>query len=145
MTRYVLDTNIISEVIKPEPSQALVVWLEAQSDDDLHLASFTVAEIKRGILEKPRGRKRDALDAWFDGPQGPLALFAGRVLPFDARAALRWAELMADGKKRGRPRSPLDMIIASIADTSGCVVVTANEKDFAGVKALNPMKASAGS
>lgn len=139
MTRYLLDTNIISEVIKPEPSSVLIAWLEGQADDDLFLASFTIAEIKRGILEKPKGRKRDALDAWFDGPEGPQTLFAGRILAFDERAALRWAELMADGKRRGRPRGGLDMIVASIADANGCVVVTANEKDFAGIEVLNPM------
>jgi predicted nucleic acid-binding protein len=139
LTRYLLDTNIISEVIKREPSTALMTWLEGQADDDLFLASFTIAEIKRGILEKPKGRKRDALDAWFGGPEGPQALFAGRILPFDERAALRWAELMADGNKRGRPRSSLDMIIASIADANGCVVVTANARDFVGIEVLNPI------
>jgi hypothetical protein len=139
LTGYLLDTNIISEVIKPKPSPVLIAWLESQADHDLYLASFTIAEIKRGILEKPKGRKRNALDAWFDGPEGPQALFAGRILAFDERAALRWAELMAEGKKRGRPRSSLDMIIASIADANGCVVVTANAKDFAGIEVLNPM------
>jgi hypothetical protein len=138
--RYLLDTNIISNVVRPEPSPALMAWLEAQADDDLYLASLTIAEIKRGILEKPKGRKRDALDAWFNGPEGPQALFAGRILPFDERAALYWAELMAQGKTRGRPRSALDMIIAAIAQTNGCIVVTANERDFADIEVLNPMR-----
>jgi predicted nucleic acid-binding protein len=137
--RYLLDTNIVSNVVKPEPSPALMTWLEAQADEDLYLASLTIAEIKRGILEKPKGRKRHALDAWFNGPEGPQALFAGRILPFDERAALHWAELMAQGKTRGRPRSGLDMIIAAIAQTNGCIVVTANERDFADIEVLNPM------
>jgi hypothetical protein len=141
VTRYLLDTNIISNVVRPEPSAALMTWLGAQADDQLFVASLTIAEIKRGILEKPKGRKRDALDAWFDGPEGPHALFAGRILPFDEQAALRWAELMADGKKRGRPRSPLDMIIAAVADANECIVVTANERHFAGIEVLNPLQA----
>jgi toxin FitB len=62
VTRYLLDTNFISNVIKPEPSQALLAWLGAQKDDDLFIASLTIAEIQRGILEKPAGRKRSALD-----------------------------------------------------------------------------------
>ena len=141
MTRYLLDTNIISNVIKPEPSQALLAWLGAQKDDDLFIASLTVAEIQRGILEKPAGRKRSALDAWFSGPEGPRALFAGRILSFDERAGLHWARLMADGKAAGRPRSALDMIIASIAAANDCVAVTDNEKDFADIAFVNPLRA----
>lgn len=140
MTRYLLDTSIISNVVKPEPSPALLSWLEDQRDEDLHIASLTAAEIRRGILEKPPGRKRDALDAWFAGPEGPAALFAGRILPFDERAGLFWAKLMADGKAAGRPRSPLDMIIASVAAANDCVVVTDNERDFAGVEIINPLR-----
>jgi predicted nucleic acid-binding protein len=142
VTRYLLDTNIVSNVIKPEPSSALLAWLGAQKDDDLFIASLTVAEIQRGILEKPAGRKRSALDAWFNGPEGPRALFAGRILPFDERAGLHWARLMAEGKALGHPRSALDMIIASIAAANDCIVVTDNEKDFADIAFLNPLRAA---
>jgi predicted nucleic acid-binding protein len=140
VTRYLLDTNIISNVVKPQPSEALLGWMAAQRDDDLFIASLTVAEIRRGILEKPRGKKRDALDAWFAGPEGPQAIFSGRILSFDDKAGLIWARLMADGKATGRPRSALDMIIAAVAGASECVVVTDNEKDFAGIPFVNPMR-----
>lgn len=140
MTRYLLDTNIISNVVKPKPSEPLMAWLAEQRDEDLFISSLTVAEIRRGILEKPRGKKRDALDAWFAGPEGPQALFAGRVLPFDDKAGLIWARLMADGKSAGRPRSGLDMIVAAIAGTNDCVVVTDNERDFAGIEIINPIR-----
>ncbi|WP_395697433.1 PIN domain-containing protein [Methylocella sp.] len=140
MTHYLLDTNIISNVVKPRPSEALLAWWAEQRDQDLFVASLTVAEIRRGILEKPRGKKRDALDTWFSGPEGPQALFAGRVLPFDEKAGLIWARLMADGKAAGRPRSGLDMIIAAIAGANDCVVVTDNEKDFAGIQFVNPLR-----
>ena len=76
-----------------------------QSDEDLFISSLTVAEIRRGILEKPPGKKRRALEGWFSGPEGPQALFAGRVLPFDEKAGWVWARLMADGTAKGRPRS----------------------------------------
>ena len=122
MTRYLLDTNIISNVTKPVPSEALMVWMADQLDEDLFISSLTVAEIRRGLLEKPAGRKRAQLEGWFFGPEGPQALFAGRVLPFDEKAALIWAQLMADGTAAGRPRSALDMMIAAIADTNDCVV-----------------------
>jgi len=140
VTRYVLDTNIISNVTKPVPSEALTAWLEAQADEDLFIASLTVAEIRRGLLEKPAGRKRRALERWFTGPEGPQALFAGRVLPFDEAAALHWARLMAEGTAAGRPRSALDMIVAATAEANDCTLVTDNERDFAGVKILNPMR-----
>src|SRR6202049_5237027 len=98
-----------------------------QNDNDLFVSALTVGEIRRGLLEKPAGKKPAALEAWFAGPEGPQALFAGRVLPFDERASLIWARLMADGTAKGRPRSPLDMIIAAIADANDCVIVTQND------------------
>lgn len=140
MTRYLLDTNIISNIVKPQPSESLLAWMPAQRDEDLFIASLTVAEIRRGILEKPRGKKRDALDNWFFGPEGPQALFAGRILAFDDTAALIWAQLMAEGKAAGQPRSGLDMIIAAVAGANECMVVTDNEKDFAGLQVVNPIR-----
>jgi toxin FitB len=140
VTRYLLDTNIISNVTKPEPSESLLAWMAEQRDEDLFIASLTVAEIRRGILEKPHGRKRDALDTWFAGPEGPQALFSGRILAFDDRAGLIWARLMAEGKAAGRPRSGLDMIIAAVAEANGCLIVTDNERDFAGLRFINPLR-----
>ena len=142
MNRYLLDTNIISNLIKPAPSETLVEWMADQADADLFIASLTVAEIGRGILEKPAGKKRKELERWFSGPEGPQALFAGRVLPFDEKASLVWARLMAEGTAKGRPRSPLDMIIAAVAAANDCVVVTDNRKDFEGLKMINPMRAN---
>ena len=143
MTRYLLDTNIISHVLKPRPSDALLEWLAGQPDESLFIASLTLAEIRRDILEKPAGNRRDELEAWFAGPEGPQALFAGRVLPFDEAAALRWSDLMSDGKAKGRPRSALDTIIAAVAEAHQCVVVTDNEKDFAGIAVVNPLSEGA--
>jgi predicted nucleic acid-binding protein len=137
--RYLLDTDIVSNLVKPSPSQSLMAWMAEQNDEDLFISSFTVAEIRRGVLEKPAGRRRDQLEAWFFGPEGPQALFAGRVLPFNEGAALIWARLMADGKANGRPRSALDTIIAAVGEANGCVVVTGNERDLAGIEILNPL------
>ena len=140
MTRYLLDTNIISHVVKPQPSQSLLAWMSAREDADPLIASLTIAEIRRGVLELPKGKKRSALEAWFAGPEGPPALFAGRILPFDERAALIWARLMAEGKARGRRRNALDMVIASVAEAHACVIVTDNERDFDGLEILNPLR-----
>ncbi|WP_395018427.1 type II toxin-antitoxin system VapC family toxin [Dongia sp.] len=139
--RFLLDTNIISNVTRPSPSAALLDWMADQADQNLYISALTVAEISRGVLEKPAGKRRRELESWFAGPEGPQALFAGRVLPFDEKAALAWARLMAEGKTRDRPRSALDTIIAAIAQANDCIVVTDNERDFTGVETINPMKA----
>jgi hypothetical protein len=141
VSRYLLDTNILSNVTKPTPSDSLLLWMSEQADEDLFIASLTVAEIWSGVLQRPAGKKRRELEKWFAGPEGPHALFAGRVLPFDERAGLIWTRLMAAGAKAGRPRSALDMIVASIAEANNCIVVTDNERDFAGVMFINPMRA----
>ena len=74
------------------------------------------------------------------GLKGRQALFAGRILSFDVKAGLIWAQLMAVGKAAGKPRSGLDMIVAAVAGANGCVVATDNEKDFFGVEIVNPMR-----
>lgn len=138
--RFLLDTNIISNAVKTQPSEPLLVWLGDQSDQDLFIATLTVAELRRGVLEKPAGKRRHALETWFDGPDGPRAVFAGRILAFDEAAALVWAELMAEASARGRPRSALDTMIGAIALANDCTVVTDNEKDFDGIPFVNPLR-----
>ena len=142
--RYLLDTDIVGNITKPSPAESLVVWMAEQADQDLFIASLTVAEIRRGILGLPAGKRRARLETWFAGPEGPQSLFAGRVLAFDEKAGLAWARLMAEGKAKGRPRSALDTIIAAVADANGCVVVTGNEKDFVGVEVVNPLREGKG-
>ncbi|MDA8052087.1 MAG: hypothetical protein M0002_19160 [Rhodospirillales bacterium] len=86
--RYLLDTNIISNITKASPSESLLEWMAQQDDDDLYIISLTLAEIRHGVPEKPADKRRDQFEAWFGGPEEPQALFAGRVLPFDEAAAL---------------------------------------------------------
>ena len=142
MTRYLLDTNIISDIRKPVPSPALANWMTAQLDETLFISALTVAEVQRGILLLPASRRRRELERWFEGPAGPQTLFAGRVLPFGEAEAAIWARLMAEGEARGRPRNGLDMILAATAVANDCIVATANEWDFTGVRVLNPLQAS---
>lgn len=140
MTRYLLDTNVISNVTKANPSSSLIAWMSDQADEDMFIASLVVAEIWRGILETPPGKRRTQLERWFKGSDGPRALFAGRVLPFDEKASLIWARLMSESAKDGRPRSALDMILAAVAEANNCTVVTDNEKHFKGLKFINPLR-----
>ncbi|MGZ8362426.1 MAG: PIN domain-containing protein [Caulobacteraceae bacterium] len=142
MTRYLLDTNIVSNAVKAEPSKALTGWLAQQPDADLYISSITLAEIARGIFEMPQGKKQLQLEAWLRGPDGPEVLFAGRILGFDEAAAMTWARLMAEGKAASKTRSAIDTMIAAIAINAGCVVATANERHFEGVAPyINPMSA----
>ena len=141
--RYLLDTNIISNVIKAEPSKSLLDWMAEQRDEDLFIASLTVAEIQRGILEKPAGKKRNALEAWFSGPDGPPALFAGRVLPFDLGCTQAYADLMAKARASGLTIAGADGYIAAIAAANGLAVATRDTGPFeaAGLAVINPWQA----
>jgi predicted nucleic acid-binding protein len=141
VTRYLLDTNILSNPTKPQPSEPLLAWWADQEDDDLWTSTWSLAEMRRGILQMPPGRKRREVEAWFDGPAGPQHMFDGQVLPFDEAAAEAWAVLMSDGYLAGRPKSALDMIIAAIALANDCTLVTDNERHFQGVVPfINPMR-----
>lgn len=142
MSRYLLDTNILSNPTKATPSLPLAAWLAEQADDSLFIASLSIAEIWRGVREKPAGRKRTYLEQWFAGPSGPQAVFAGRILPFDTGAGVIWGRLMAEGTRAGRPRSATDMIFAAVAEANSCTLVTDNEKHFAGLKFINPMRSA---
>jgi predicted nucleic acid-binding protein len=142
VTRYLIDTNILSELSRP-PSPVVVEWLREQPDSDLYIATMTLAEIWRGILQRAVGRGRRQLEDWFAGRAGPQALFAGRILPLDEPAAFEWARMMAEGTAAGRPRNAVDMIIAATAAANDCVVVTANERHFQDiVEFINPMRAA---
>jgi predicted nucleic acid-binding protein len=140
LTRYLLDTNIVSNPAKPAPSGSLLEWMALQADEDLFIASMTVAEIWRGVLRLPIGRRRRDLENWFAGSDGPRSIFTGRILAFDETAAMIWARLMTEGGAIGRPRSSSDMVIAAVAEANDCVVVTDNERDFDGLRFLNPMR-----
>ena len=142
MNRYLLDTNILSNPIKPLPSVALTAWLGRQSDESLYTCSLNLAELWSGILALQHGKKRLALEDWFNGPRGPRAFFRGRVLPFDEKSALVWGRIISEGMRLGKPRSPIDMIVAAVAEANDCILVTDNEKHFAGLKFINPMRSA---
>ena len=145
MTLYLLDTNIISDVVKPTPNPALAKWMFGQEDASLFISSITLGEIIKGINQLPKGKKRTHLEEWFNGPQGPAQLFSGRVLDFDSASALAWGKHLAQDKATGNQRGPIDVMIGSIAQVNGCVVATLNEKDFHRFEALNPTKVPEGS
>ena len=136
-----LDTNVISEAMKPAPERAVRDWLDAQAAETLFLSSVTIAELSFGIAALPKGRRKDNLIA---GLEGLLALFAARILPFDTAAAQRYGELAAKARIAGRGFPTPDGYIAAIAATQGFIVATRDASAFAaaGLKVINPWNAA---
>ena len=136
-----LDTNVISEAMKPAPERAVRDWLDAQTAETLFLSSVTIAELSFGIAALPKGRRKDNLTAALEGL---LALFAARILPFDTVAAQRYGELAAKARIAGRGFPTPDGYIAAIAATQGFVVATRDASAFvaAGLKVINPWNAA---
>ena len=138
-----LDTNVISEAIKPMPHPSVRGWLDAQAAETLFLSSVTVAEMTFGIRMLPAGRRKQALEAVL---AGVLALFAGRVLAFDEAAALRYGELAVRARAAGKGFPTPDGYIAAIAAARGFTVASHDGSAFAaaGVAVIDPWRAEIG-
>ena len=134
----VLDTNVVSELMRDDPHAEVLVWLDDRPTRELFVTAVTEAEVRTGIAFLPEGRRRrgiaEAADRAFGG------LFAGRVLPFDSEAARAFAEIAAARRAAGRPVSQADGQIAAIARSRGMAVATRNVRDFAdmGVDLIDP-------
>lgn len=133
----VLDTNVVSEAMKPSPNPTVLAWLNAQVAETLYLSSVTLAELLYGIGTLPEGRRKDALAGMLDGL---LELFASRVLPFDADAARCYAQLATQARAAGKGFPTPDGYIAAIAVSHGFTVATRDTSPFeaAGVPVINP-------
>jgi predicted nucleic acid-binding protein len=136
-----LDTNVVSEAIKPEPHTSVRAWLDAQVAETLFLPSITVAELLFGIGALPDGRRKDLLAMRIDAV---LELFAGRILPFDTLAARRYADLAVNARAAGKGFPAPDGYIAAIAAAHGFTVATRDASAFtaAGLKVIDPWGAN---
>jgi toxin FitB len=139
---FLLDTNCISEVIRPRPEPRVVEWMEATDERLLYLSVLTLGEIRRGVAGLTQSRRRAQLESWLE-----LALparFADRILDVDAQVADRWGLLTADAKRKGRPLATVDALLAATALHHNLTLVSRNVADFAGtpVAVLNPWDAS---
>ena len=137
-----LDTNVVSAVMAPEPPSAVVEWLNQQESLQLHLSTVTLAEIGYGLWVLPRGRRRQDLENRFEA--FVAAAFEGRILAFDQKAALEYPKVMGHRRKLGRPMGVADGQIASVARACRLAVATRNVRDFeeCGLKILNPFESS---
>jgi len=132
-----LDTNVVSEAMKPGPDPAVRHWLDEQAAETLFLCSVTIAELMFDIAALPRGKRKDRLATVFDGV---LTLFADRVLPFDTSAARRYAELAVTARAAGRGFPTPDGYIAAIAASRDFVVASRDSSAFraAGLTLIDP-------
>ncbi len=135
----VLDTNVVSEAMKPEPHPSVRAWLNDQAAETLYLSSVTLAELLFGIAALPAGKRKDMLAQALDGLMG---LFRDRVLPFDIDAARRYAELAVTAQTGGRGFPIPDGYIAAIAASRGFIVESRDTAPYeaAGVSVINPWK-----
>ena len=138
MKKYLLDTNVISEIIRPKPDTNVVAWLENQKETTLFISAITFGELAKGITMLEDGKQKVRLLHWLNTEVSYR--FNGRILPFDDRAAMLWGEWNGLGIQRGRSYPILDSQIAAIAARFECMFVTRNIKDIDGipVESLNP-------
>lgn len=137
-----LDTNVVSEGMKPQPDPAVRDWLDAQAAETLYLSSVTVAELLYGIGVLPDGQRKTRLTA---AVEGLIGLFEGRILAFDSDAARRYADIAVAARRAGRGFPTPDGYIAAMAVAHGFEVATRDASAFAaaGVPTIDPWKIGA--
>lgn len=133
-----LDTNVLSELMRPAPDAAVERWLTAQPDTSMFISAITEAELRYGAALLPSGKRRSMLTAEIEGMLDED--FGGRILPFDRLAAQAFAAIAADRRAAGRPISQADAQIAAITRSRGASLATRNVPDFdgCGIEVINP-------
>lgn len=131
MRGFLLDTNILSEVVRPQPEPNVVAWLAAQDLDELFLSVVTFGELRKGITIREPGKRRKELESWLENDLANL--FAGRILPLTRPIAERWGVLEGQRQVAGRPLNVPDGQIAATALEHDLALVTRNVRDFDGL------------
>ena len=135
---FLLDTAVVSELVRKGPSAAVLAWIDGQDEASLYLSVLTIGELEKGIARLPASARRNRLQSWV---RRDLAeRFGGRLLPIDTRTATRWGAVAGESEKRGRPLPVIDCLIAATALVHGLTVATRNVGDFerCGVTCFNP-------
>jgi hypothetical protein len=137
-----LDTNIISEIFRPQPDTAVIAWLDDQSRSLLYLCTPVLAELRFGLERLAPSQRQNRLRATID--QFENDLYRDRILVFDSAAASEYGRIAAKRQRAGRPIEQMDALIAAIALTHGAAIATRNMKDFAevGLELINPFELS---
>lgn len=126
--KYLLDTCVLSEFVKPKPEPKVLAWINARAETDLYVAAMSMAELQRGVARLAASRRKRELAAWLGQLQ---AGFAERVLSFTHETATYWGEMCARVEAGGRTMAAFDSIIAATAIEHGLAMVTRNDRDFA--------------
>jgi len=141
MSGFLLDTNCISELVRPKPEPRVLSWMEAADEEMLYLSVLTVGEIRKGLAGLDQGKRRTQLETWLEVEL--QARFAGRIVPIDTGVADRWGWLAAEAKRKGKGLSIIDGLLAATALHHNLTVVSRNANDFVNtpVPVLNPWEA----
>ena len=128
MIGFLLDTNCISEILRPRPEPRVLEWMEAADEASLYLSVLTVGEIRKGVAGLSQGKRRTLLETWLETDL--QTRFAGRVVPIDAAIADRWGSLASEAKRAGKGLSIIDGLLAATALHLDLTIVSRNTKDF---------------
>lgn len=137
---YLLDTDVISELVSRRPDRKIVEWLDRLDPNTIYLSVITIGEIRKGIEKLPPSKRRDRVKEWLEGDL--LIRFQERILEITTEVMLIWGELTGRLEKEGRPITAIDSLVAAIALQGNYRLVTRNEHDFqdTGVAIFNPWK-----
>jgi toxin FitB len=135
---FLIDTNVISELVKRRPNKGVTAWISSVDEELLFLSVLTLGEIRKGIHSLPANTRRSSLEAWVDRDLN--LRFSGRILPVDAAVADRWGRISADAARKGHVLPVVDGLLAATALHHNLTVVTRNTSDIelTPVPALNP-------
>jgi toxin FitB len=137
---FLLDTNVVSEWVRPQPDRNVILWLAEVDEDRVFLSVISFAEIRRGVEMLPYGRRRERLATWL-AVELPVR-FEERILDIDSHVAETWGVLVVRGQKLGLTLGSMDAFVAATAETHGLTLVTRNVKDFRrlGISLLDPWR-----
>ena len=124
---YLLDTCVISELVKPSPNTDVVDWLNDTPTEMLYLCVITIGEIRKGLTKLPDSKRKDRLTNWLNTL---LDDYQNRIYPISLTVAENWGAIQGNAEKTGKPMSTLDSLIAAIAYTHNLVLITRNGRDF---------------
>jgi|SRR5579863_4243448 len=141
MSGFLLDTNCISEIVRPKPELRVIQWMDAADEATLHISVLTLGEIRKGVAGLADGQQRTRIEIWLNTDLP--SRFAGRIVPIDSAIADRWGWLAAEAKRRGKALPVIDGLLAATALHLNLTVVSRNIRDFleSHVPVLNPWEA----